>query len=369
MSTFSFAIVCLLSISTGHSLDQDIVGGLASFNIQSFTADRISAGDELLTNAPEWLLGQPKVFEPAPPVGVHPRVILNAAELSVLAARFAERYESTDTFEKYFYDFTKTEFGPGNEALSLLEDVNVTGMDDEEKAAIVELGWGQRRNGNRARMDQTTADAMVLSVVHSVIQEELNGIESTIVKKLIKIMGTWAACIQSHARIYDCHEENVECRARPEGGFQGSLLWRKDWGLAQEWGTGSFGLAISYDLLWNKMVSGERLVVRESIRAAIARIVKGRYSWGIGLDSRRIVSNWGMSPRAFLSGFSDGLYLRLIHWNADVLLLFLFQILSPNSCPKKSHTTGTCGSQTLLLKEKGLTLLSSQITPGCLMSS
>lgn len=273
--------------------DLDCFQRLSSSDLLRVSVSRTSGGDELLTDAPEELLGQPKVFAPVPPVGEHPRVLLNSAELSALGIRFKDGYNVAGTFEKFFYDFTKTEFGPGNEALAMFEGIDVAQMNDTEKAAIAELGWGQKRNGRTARMEEATASAMILGTFHAVVQEEINGVESSIVDKMVKIMGTWADCIQAHARVYDCHEENVPCQGRPEGGFQGSLLWRKDWALAQEWGTGSFGLAMAYDLLWNKMGSGERLVVREKVRAALARIVKGRYTWGMGFDNRRIVSNWG----------------------------------------------------------------------------
>lgn len=263
----------------------------------------MTGGDELLSDVPEGLLGQPRVFEPPPPAGVHPRVLLTSSELSALAARFKNGVNVAGTFEKFFYDFTKTEFGPGNEALELLQAIDVTQMNDTEKAAIAELGWGHKSNGRVARMEEATASAMILSSFHAFVQEEISGVESPIVNKLVKIMGTWADCIQSHARVYDCYEENVQCQGRPEGGFQGSLLWRKDWALAQEWGTGSFGLAMAFDLLWNKMGSGERLVVREKVRAALARIVKGRYSWGMGFDDRRIVSNWGAYLRLQQTGY------------------------------------------------------------------
>jgi hypothetical protein len=252
------------------------------------------AGSSAFIDAPASLFGAPRTFEAVPPPGVHPRVLLSGGEVGELVARFATR-GGGNTFEEYFYGFTRGEHGPGNEALGMLLAVNISRMADAEMAAIVELGWGVKRNGRTARMEEKTAAAMFMSSVHALIDGEENvGAESAIVAKMVQVMDVWATCLQAHGRIYDCYgRPGVTCRSAPSGGYQGSLLWRKDWALAQEWGTGSFGLAMSYDLLWNHMGTGARAVVRENVRAALQMIVKGRYTWGMDLNARRIVSNWG----------------------------------------------------------------------------
>lgn len=56
---------------------------------------------------------------------------------------------------------------------------------------------------------------------------------------------------------------------------------------------GVFGLAMSYDLMYNRLgATAEGTAIRSRVAGAISRITAGRYSWGMGIPRRRAWSNW-----------------------------------------------------------------------------
>lgn len=108
----------------------------------------------------------------------------------------------------------------------------------------------------------------------------------------------WAKILLSH-RMYHC---DPVCKQEKRDSER-TYLWDTDrnWEVSQDWLTGGFSLAMSYDTLYSLMDEEERTV----IRSAIAMLVMNRWTWGTVKETNnrfpnaethphRIYGNWGM---------------------------------------------------------------------------
>lgn len=264
-------------------------------------------------NAPATLFGIPRTFRAPPPPGVHPRVLFDASDFSALVSRFVANQNITGTFEEFFLDFTKEGHGPSNTLLSAFEKLDFA-VSDEVLAGYVHY-WGKTENGLSAQMNEESSSALIMMAFHGHVEAVRNpGQENKIFERLTKILGNWSKCILAHERLYNSYSNDMvpvptkTDAVKDEATglmFLGSTLWQPSYTLTQERGSGIFGLALSYDMIYNEMalIPGG-LAAREMTRQAISRTLKGRISWGMDLDNRRINSNWGMYIHIYVQLYS-----------------------------------------------------------------
>lgn len=261
------------------------------------------------TNAPSHLFGTPRAFKAAPAPGIHPRVLFDAQELSDLVSRYISNSADPKSFEKYFLKFTSTIHGPQNVNLAVFEELPFD-VSDDELAEYVHY-WGKTWNGMTASMTESGSAALIMMAFHAHVEAARSpSKESPIFERLSRILGNWSKCILAHERKYNSFATDIE----PAPAYtppiyypklwvvkQGSKLWQSTWTLTQEWSSGVFGMAIAYDMIYDNMAAVPGGIEARSVtKKAISRILKGRVSWGMDLDDRRIVSNWGMYlPVAF----------------------------------------------------------------------
>lgn len=254
------------------------------------------------TDAPRHLFGNPRSFKAAPAPGVHPRVLFDADELNDLVTRYISNSADPKSFEKYFLRFTGTIHGPKNPNLAVFEQLPFD-VSDDELAEYVHY-WGKAWNGMSAAMTESSSAALIMMAFHAHVETARNPkSESPIFERLTKILGNWAKCILAHEKKYNSYASDIDPIPEYTAPVynrsiwlfkQGSKLWQPTWTLTQEWRTGVFGMAIAYDMIYDKMASiPGGIEARTLTRKAISRILKGRISWGMDLDDRRIVSNWG----------------------------------------------------------------------------
>lgn len=254
------------------------------------------------TDAPSDLFGSPRIFNPPPPPGVHPRVLFDASELSALVSRYVANENVDGSFEQFFLDFTKGGNGPSNSMVLAFEGLNFD-VPDETLAGYVH-SWGKTSGGSYAQMNEQSSAALIMMAFHAQVEAARSPDGGTqLFERLTKILGNWAKCLLAHERLYNSFSPDIspvpahkkEWKDEETGlTFQGSALWQTSYTLTQEWSTGIFGLALAYDMIYNEMAlfpGGTE--ARDVTRRAISRILRGRISWGMDLDDRRMYSNWG----------------------------------------------------------------------------
>lgn len=108
----------------------------------------------------------------------------------------------------------------------------------------------------------------------------------------------WAKVLMAH-RTFHC---NPNCEQEtPDGAHAYVWNFNRTWEVSIDWFTSGVSLALSYDLLYDKMSEKERQV----IRSAIALLVMKRWVWGTvdktdrhapnaETDPHRIYGNWGL---------------------------------------------------------------------------
>jgi hypothetical protein len=248
-------------------------------------------------DAPVSLFGTARSFSQAPPVGIHPRVLFNQTEWEQLVYDYASN-RNVPGWHKHFLDFTYGH-GPGNKFTPAFEKLNFS-VDNDTLAGYFDI-WGKDNvTGQSYLMNDYTENVIFQMTLHAFVETNRTGVDSPIFDRVIFILDNWAKVVNAHGDKYDCYEVTSpaynKCTPSNTTAKQlNSAAWSKTWDLAPQNAMGLFGVAMSYDVLFNRMSTSAALIEkRDRVRDVLARIVRGRNSWGMGMSSKRLVSNWGL---------------------------------------------------------------------------
>jgi hypothetical protein len=251
------------------------------------------SGSLPMTNAPQSLFGVARSFSQAPEVGVHPRVLFNQSEWDELISDYAT-YRNVAGWHKHFLDLSYAD-GPANKVTPAFEKLNFS-VDNKTMASYFGV-WGFDNFTKKPyQMTEYTETAIFQMTLHAFVETKLKNQESPVFARVISILENWAKVVNAHGDQYDCKEPTspayMKCTPANTTALN-SGAWSQTWDLAQQHAMGLFGIAMSYDVMYNRMsVSAELIQKRNLVRDVIARIVRGRLSWGMGLDNKRLISNW-----------------------------------------------------------------------------
>jgi hypothetical protein len=236
------------------------------------------------------LFGSARRFSAAPTkAGIHPRVMYTVSEWDDLVASYASQ-RSIAGWHKHFMDFTRN-FGPLQGELAVLNALNIDDSDTAVLATRFE-SWGTTMQGENARMSEAASSALFMTTLHAFVETNMTGQDSPLFRHVYSLMNKHCAIVAAHADLYDCYEPTSpvygQCTNAIPGGATYSAVWSKSWTLEIEGRTGVAGLAMSYDVLYNRMETS----LRTRVRNTIARILRGRVIWGMNLDNERLMANW-----------------------------------------------------------------------------
>lgn len=205
-----------------------------------------------------------RVFPPAPPPGVHPRVLVTAAEVPAFLAAIRETpfgaavsapilHAALAEFRSYAARLLAA-IPPGDRA--------------HPPASAVRSWW---------TADERRASTLTLAAVAALSagDEEALGL-------LVEVLVLYCRLTLAAAAL---------AAAAPVGGnLEKPLsLWRTTkWDLGWGWALGGMATPLLYDWLHHRLSAPQARVVR----AAIAAGTRGRRSWGMGLPGTRVQSNW-----------------------------------------------------------------------------
>ncbi len=256
--------------------------------------------------AHEDLFGAPRNFTVGNmSAGAHPRMVFDEMTWMGIVVNFASQRSVPGTWAKAFLDFTQHK-GPGNPLLQKWANLDTsayTGREGMNKARLAELAveveyMGEYHEGG---MFMCALHAFVNEVY--IILERSKGVENPTgylpedqrMDMAINVIVNYAKVLLSHYATFGCDT----CVYEP--GLYYSDLWslNRGWGVQNDWLTGGLGMALSYDVLHDKMNAEQR----RWVRSAIGLMVMGRQHWGITdfsnmyspnakLHPHRIFSNW-----------------------------------------------------------------------------
>jgi hypothetical protein len=196
-----------------------------------------------------------RIFSSPPAVGVHPRLVFNAGELSQV------------------YDFWhNTTFGAWmrNKVSGSINSSQIQAL------ASLDLSGGvtAAHLTTYMRADEGRNNAFWLTALDGYVHNDA----------VIKTSITNA--IYNYAQIVIASKTFMPKPTDPNF----SNIWKDNgWGVSTNWTFGD-GIAMAYDLMYNDMTTTQR----DTVRQAIAMVTEGRRAWGMGYPSTRIVSNWAM---------------------------------------------------------------------------
>lgn len=261
-------------------------------------ADIATAVHNEISGAHEDLFGQPRNFKQGDmSIGAHPRILFSSAEWETMTAKYAVERDTQNHWYKAFLDYSQNK-GPGNPLLqkwAAMDTSAYTGEPDMDKDKLKILA------DEVELMGEYHAVGFFMCALHATVNEKyamFNGDgylpESQGMSMAINVIVNYAKILLSHYATYACDE----CY---KYGMMYSDLWStfRKWSVTNDWLTGGLGIALSYDVLYDRMNDQQRRFVR----SAIAVMVTGRQHWGITDKSNayspnavehqhRIFSNW-----------------------------------------------------------------------------
>jgi hypothetical protein len=248
-------------------------------------------------DAPNTLFGSPRLFSTAPGARQpleHPRVLFNGQEWATLVDSYATGKTSAGSWQQHFLLLTNN-VGVNDQALAILDGIVIEGVSQSVVAAYFDL-LGYNARGQPVVMGEASATALFQVALHAFVDTKIsgNGPPSPLFARVYALLDKWATIVLAHANKYDCRNPDSpvyqNCTAAIPRGPINSGAWQQAWSTGQEWQTGVWGLALCYDVLYNRMEANPDLqAVRGKMRDAIARIVRDRRSYGMGLPAPRIL--------------------------------------------------------------------------------
>jgi hypothetical protein len=286
------AMLTVAGASFARDEDKTLQRGKLSFLQNS---DRQTINSTYI-DAPLSLFGTSRAFSQAPPVGIHPRVLFNQSEWEQLVSDYA-RNRNVPGWHKHFLDFTYGH-GPGNKFTPAFESLNFS-VDSDTLAGYFDIWARDNVTGQSYMMNDYTENVIFQMTLHAFVETNRTGVDSPVFNRVIFILDNWAKVVNAHGDKYDCYEVTSPAynKCTPSNATAkklNSAAWSKTWDLTPQNAMGLFGVAMSYDVLFNRMSTSADLIdKRDRVRDVLARIVRGRKSWGMGQSSKRLVSNWG----------------------------------------------------------------------------
>lgn len=231
--------------------------------------------------------------------GAHPRILFSFDEWEKMTTKYAAERDTPDRWYKAFLDYTENK-GPGNDQLydwSLIDTSAYTGKADMNKTALAILAKEVELMG------EYHEGGMFMCALHATVNEKyeyFNGKEylpeGQGFPMAINVIVNFAKIVLSHYATYGC----VGCEYR--SGIMYSDLWNpfRSWGIQNDWLTGGLGIALSYDVLYDRFTEEQR----RFIRSAIAIMVTARQHWGITDVSNRMSPNAVLHPNRIFSNWA-----------------------------------------------------------------
>lgn len=243
---------------------------------------------------------------------VHPRIVNSASDWDELLERYAvdenflrigswSRHHRLFTLSKGPYSIFITELNNiTDDGTTNLYDTNedYSSITDDQKNRIKPLADSQNM------ISELKSGALFMCTFWTAVEEkrvELYGEEERFLKegtkqKCIKAVVAWAKVMLAH-RAYYCDPMCPTSKNENTG-----YLWNYHlrWEVQNDWFTSSFGLGLSYDVLYNDLSEEERKV----IRSAIALLVMKRFSWGNSETSDRLSPNAVIHPHRIFSNWA-----------------------------------------------------------------
>lgn len=258
------------------------------------------------------LVASPEQLRP----NVHPRVVMGQTEWQTLLKRHASPH-TFDSNTSWSYSLRKltSQHGPESELiqkLAALEQNGDTAVFDARSPPPQTASAEQQREYSAYRsaikpladhlklMKEVHSHSLFLCAFWAQVSEQQSApfLSTNTTQMCISAAVAWAKVLMAH-RAFHC---NPNCTT-PRYDTEKSYLWNVDsiWEVSNDWYTAGSTLALAYDVLYHRMSSAQRTVVR----SALALLVMKRWTWGVVDETtpsnpnaethpHRIVSNWGM---------------------------------------------------------------------------
>ncbi|KAI0561657.1 Chondroitin AC/alginate lyase [Gracilaria domingensis] len=199
-------------------------------------------------------------FPALPPPGNHPRLFFTAEEIPGVLARF-----------------THTEIG--DELKSVLTNVKKAFL-KQFYAKLEDLSKEEVEKPSKATIEQFFTPDEIRNV--GFLGTYVSGVLDDDAELIQKARNS----VLFYAKVILESKNLSETEGFDEKPFN---VWKSErWDLHIGWMFGGSSYALVYDLMFNILNEGERILIRKAITTA----VKGRRSWGMDWPGRRIQSNW-----------------------------------------------------------------------------
>lgn len=236
----------------------------------------------------------------------HPRIVTSPYEWDALLQKHVANFGRNNSWSKALLQLTR-EAGPESSVVTHLAQLETSGataaftakprnaMTPSEVSALRPLADEARKS------TEWSSHALFLCAFWASVSERQEGkgfLGDGIMKTCIDASVAWAKVLMAH-RAYYC---NPECKQSDRDAAR-TYLWDTDrnWEVSHDWFTAGLSLALSYDVLYDKLEDTDRDV----IRSAIALLVMKRWTWGTVEETtrrfpnakthpHRIYGNWAM---------------------------------------------------------------------------
>lgn len=236
----------------------------------------------------------------------HPRIITSPSEWEALLQKHVSNFGRENSWSNALLKLTR-KAGPDSSVVQHLAQLETSGatavftgkprnsMTSAEVTALRPLADEIRKSA------EWSSHALFLCAFWASVSERQEGegfLGSDMTKTCINASVAWAKVLMAH-RAYYC---DPECKQADMDAAR-TYLWNIDrnWEVSQDWFTAGLSLALSYDVLYDKLGDTER----DFIRSAIALLVMKRWTWGTVEETtqrfpnarthpHRIYGNWAM---------------------------------------------------------------------------
>jgi len=259
-------------------------------------SDNYSAHNDFFGKAREFMQGNMSA-------GAHPRILFSAAEWETITMNYAKGRDIPGSWYKANLDYTLLK-GPGNtflQKLSAIDTSAYTGQEGMNKTALKIL------SAEVELMGEYHEGGIFMAALHVFVNDKYKNLnngkgylpENTYISNytmIINVVVNYAKILLSHYNVYAC----IECEYKY--GILYSDLWNtfRGWSVNNDWLTAGLGMALTYDVLHDRMTLEER----RFMRSAFALMVSGRQHWGITDVSNRYSPNAVLHPHRIFSNWA-----------------------------------------------------------------
>ena len=245
--------------------------------------------------------------------GVHPRIVMGKHEWDALVSRHAnpKYFDKTGTWSKSILKLTRKN-GPESSFLDRIAELESSGatgaFSGKNRNQFGSNAAYQRYRGSLKKLadhvkhaNELHSHSFFLCAFWATVSEKQGEnafLPRNTTEKCINASVAWAKVLMSH-RQYHC---TPKCSA-PLNDAEKAYLWNNNltWSVSHDWYTAGSSLALSYDVLYQKMSPAQRRI----IRSALSLLVMKRWTWGLADETtasnpnpethpHRIFGNWAM---------------------------------------------------------------------------